>query len=181
MALLDEHGPDARLLAGGTDLIIRLRDGTIAPQVVVDVKGIAELDDAIASVDGGLRIGALTTMTAIAADDRIRRDHQALAEAAAVVGSVQIRNRATLAGNIANASPAADTVPALLVDGALVTLSRSRAVRGRSQPTSCSSDPVSPPWSAASSSRPSRCRRRASRAARSMSVGRGGAGTTWRR
>jgi carbon-monoxide dehydrogenase medium subunit len=122
VALLDEHGPDARLLAGGTDLIIRLRDGTIAPHVVVDVKGIAELDDAITSVDGGLRIGALTTMTAIAADDRIRRDHQGLAEGAAVVGSVQIRNRATLAGNIANASPAADTVPSLLVDGAQVTL-----------------------------------------------------------
>lgn len=121
IALLARHGPDARLLAGGTDLIIRLRDGTLRPAVVVDVKGIAELDGEIRDLpDGGLRIGALTTMTTIADHPRIRRDHQALAEAAAVVGSVQIRNRATLAGNICNASPAADTVPSLLVDGAVV-------------------------------------------------------------
>ena len=65
-------------------------------------------------------IGATTVMTDIAADHRIRRDYEALAEAAAVVGSVQIRNRATLAGNICNASPAADTAPALLVYGAVV-------------------------------------------------------------
>ena len=62
------------------------------------------------------------TMTDIAADERIRRDYPALAEAAAVVGSVQIRNRATLAGNICNASPAADTAPALLVYGARVVV-----------------------------------------------------------
>ena len=123
VALLAEHGPDARLLAGGTDLIIRLRDGTIRPRVVVDVKGIAELDGEITAVDGLLRFGARAVMTDIAADERVRRDHQALAEAAAVVGAVQIRNRATLAGNLCNASPAADTAPALLVDGARVIAS----------------------------------------------------------
>jgi CO/xanthine dehydrogenase FAD-binding subunit len=122
VALLAEHGPEARLLAGGTDLIIRLRDGTIQPRVVVDLKRIAELDDDIREHEGGLTIGARTTMTDIAADARIRRDFQALAEAAAVVGSVQIRNRATLAGNICNASPAADTAPALLVYGAVVVV-----------------------------------------------------------
>jgi carbon-monoxide dehydrogenase medium subunit len=123
VALLDRHGPAARLLAGGTDLIISLRDGTARPDTVVDVKAVGELDGEIqVGDDGGRHIGALTTMTTIAADPGIRRDHQALAEAAAVVGSVQIRNRATLAGNIANASPAADTLPALLVDGARVTL-----------------------------------------------------------
>jgi CO/xanthine dehydrogenase FAD-binding subunit len=118
VALLAEHGAEARPLSGGTDLIIRLRDGSIRPRVVVDVKGIHELDGEIHEADGHLRIGALTVMTDIAADDRIRRDYQALAEAAAVVGAVQIRNRATLAGNICNASPAADTAPALLVYGA---------------------------------------------------------------
>lgn len=123
VALLAERGDDARLLAGGTDLIIRLRDRSIEPAVVVDLKGIAELDADIRTLDdGGLRIGARTTMTAIAADPRIRDDHEALAEAASVVGSVQIRNRATLAGNICNASPAADTAPALLVDGATVVV-----------------------------------------------------------
>jgi CO/xanthine dehydrogenase FAD-binding subunit len=120
VGILAEHGPEARLLAGGTDLIIRLRDGTIRPRIVVDVKRIAELDDGIRESEAGLTIGARTTMTAIGADERIRRDFTALAEAAAVVGAVQIRNRATLAGNICNASPAADTVPALLAFDAVV-------------------------------------------------------------
>jgi CO/xanthine dehydrogenase FAD-binding subunit len=120
VALLGEHGADARLLAGGTDLIIRLRDGSIRPRLVVDVKGIAELDGEIRRDDGYLHIGAWTTMTDIAADERVRRDYPALAEAALFVGSVQIRNRATLAGNVCNASPAADTAPALLVYGAHV-------------------------------------------------------------
>jgi CO/xanthine dehydrogenase FAD-binding subunit len=122
VGLLAEHGPDARMLAGGTDLIIRLRDGSIRPRVVVDVKRIAELDGDIADRDDHLAIGALTTMTTIAAHARIRRDFQALAEAAAVVGSAQIRNRATLAGNVCNASPAADTAPALLVYRAVVVV-----------------------------------------------------------
>jgi CO/xanthine dehydrogenase FAD-binding subunit len=120
VGLLAEHGPDARLLAGGTDLIIRLRDGSLRPRIVVDVKQIAELDGRIDDRDGVLAIGARTTMTDIASDERIRRDYRALAEAAAVVGAVQIRNRATLAGNICNASPAADTAPALLAYGARV-------------------------------------------------------------
>jgi len=123
VALLAELGPDgARVLAGGTDLIIRLRDGTLRPRVVVDVKRITEIDGSIREMDGVLRIGARTTMTDIAADERIRHDYTALAEGAAVVGSVQIRNRASLAGNICNASPAADTSPALLVFGAVVVV-----------------------------------------------------------
>ena len=120
VALLQEHGPDARVLAGGTDLIIRLRDRSARPTVVVDVKRIAELDPAIVEVDGRLRIGATTVMTDIVADERAERLFPALVEAASVVGSVQIRNRATLAGNLCNASPAADTAPALLVYGAAI-------------------------------------------------------------
>lgn len=119
LALLAD-GQDGRPLAGGTDLVIRLRDGSLRPRTVVDVKGIAELDRDIRARDGWLRIGARVTMTDLLRDDRIRRDYPALAEAAAYVGSVQIRNRATLAGNICNASPAADTAPALLVYGARV-------------------------------------------------------------
>src|SRR5919198_3783936 len=120
IALLAERGPEARLLAGGTDLIIRLRDGSIRPQVVVDVKRIDELERGIREEEGLLRFGALTTMTDIAADARVRRDFEALAESALFVGSVQIRNRATLVGNMCNASPAADTAPALLVYGARI-------------------------------------------------------------
>ena len=120
VALLEAHGPDARLLAGGTDLIIRLRDGSARPGVVIDIKRIAEMRPSIREEAGCLVIGAGTVMTDIAADERVRRSYPALAEAAAVVGSVQIRNRATLAGNVCNASPAADTAPALLVHAARV-------------------------------------------------------------
>jgi CO/xanthine dehydrogenase FAD-binding subunit len=122
IGMLAEHGAAARPLAGGTDLIIRLRDRTVTPGVVVDLKRIADLDDGIVEAPDGRTIGARATMTTILGDAGIGRDHQALAEAAAVVGSVQIRNRATLAGNIGNASPAADTIPALLVDGARVVV-----------------------------------------------------------
>jgi len=120
VALLEAHGPDARVLAGGTDLIVRLRDGSAAPAVVIDVKRIAELRPGIHETDGRVVIGATTVMTDIAADALVLRHFPALAEAAAVVGSVQIRNRATIAGNICNASPAADTAPSLLVHGASV-------------------------------------------------------------
>jgi CO/xanthine dehydrogenase FAD-binding subunit len=122
LALLVGRDGDARPLAGGTDLIIRIRDGSMRPTAVVDVKGIAEFSRDIRVVDGWLRISARTTMTDLMRDERIRRDYAALAEAAAYVGSVQIRNRATLAGNICNASPAADTAPALLVYGARVAV-----------------------------------------------------------
>lgn len=122
VALLAEHGPEARVLAGGTDLIIRLRDGTATPRLVVDIKRIPELAPRIDLVDGILAVSAGTVMTDVAADERVRRHFSALVEAAEVVGSVQIRNRATLAGNICNASPAADTAPPLLVYGAVVAV-----------------------------------------------------------
>lgn len=123
VAMLAEHGAEARVLAGGTDLVIGLRDGSLTPVLVVDVKRIPELAPGIrAGAGDSLVIGATTAMTEIAAHPVIRREVAALAEAAAVVGSVQIRNRATLAGNLCNASPAADTAPALLVHGAVVVV-----------------------------------------------------------
>ena len=129
IGLLADQGPEARLLAGGTDLIIRIRDGSIRPRTVIDVKGIAELDGGIGEADDHLTIGARTVMTDIAADPRIRRDYDALVEGAAVVGAVQIRNRATLAGNLCNASPAADTAPTLLVYGATLVAASSAGTR----------------------------------------------------
>lgn len=121
VTLLAERGPGARILAGGTDLVIRLRDGSARASVVIDIKRVPELAPGVRlNADGCLMIGATTTMAELAAHPLIRRDLAGLAEAAAVVGSVQIRNRATLAGNLCNASPAADTAPSLLVHGALV-------------------------------------------------------------
>jgi CO/xanthine dehydrogenase FAD-binding subunit len=112
--------PTAVPLAGGTDLIIGLRDRSVEAGCVVDLKRVAELDSRIAVEGNRLVVGALAVMEDIANSAVVRRDFTALSEAAAYVGSVQIRNRATLPGNICNASPAADTVPALLVFGAVV-------------------------------------------------------------
>jgi carbon-monoxide dehydrogenase medium subunit len=122
VAALVEHGPSARLLAGGTDLVVRMRTGHTQPSVVIDLKRVAGLTADISDVSGGIRIGARAVMTDVIADGRVREQFPALVEAASVVGSVQIRNRATLTGNICNASPAADTAPALLAYGAAVNL-----------------------------------------------------------
>ena len=123
VATLQEAGARATLLAGGTDLLVRMRSGRVRPAVVVDLKRIDGLDAGVKRLDGMLRVGARCTMTELIADDQVRQHFPALVEAARVVGSVQIRNRATLAGNICNASPAADTAPPLLACGAIVNTS----------------------------------------------------------
>src|SRR2546427_1275393 len=112
VALLGAHGPAARLLAGGTDLLVRFRLGHVRPAIVIDLKRADGLSAAITEINSTLRVGARVVMADLIADGRIRRHFPALVEAARVVGSMQIRQRATLAGNICNASPAADTAPA---------------------------------------------------------------------
>lgn len=122
VALLEEYGPEARLLAGGTDLVIELRNHWVEPKVVIDLKRIPELAPAIVERDGYLSISAATVMADIVANEQVQRYFPALVEAADVVGSVQIRARATLAGNICNGSPAADAAPPLLVYDAVVII-----------------------------------------------------------
>ena len=122
LALLNAHAPHARLLAGGTDLLVRARKGIDGPLVVVDVKRVADLRADVTQVGATMRIGARAVITEIIDDASIRQHFPALVEAALVVGSIQIRNRATLAGNLCNASPAADTAPALLAYGSVVNV-----------------------------------------------------------
>lgn len=129
VALLEEYGSEARLLAGGTDLVIELRNHWVEPKIVIDVKRIPEMAPAIVDRDGFLSISAGTVMADIVANEQVRRYFPALAEAADVVGSVQIRARATLAGNICNGSPAADTTPPLLVFGAVVIAASPDGIR----------------------------------------------------
>ncbi len=102
--------------------MVRLRSGRMSPRIVIDIKRIDALRADIAEFKTHLRIGARAVMSDLIADPRIRRHFPALVEAASVVGSIQIRNRATLAGNICNASPAADTAPVLLAHHAVVNL-----------------------------------------------------------
>lgn len=122
LRVLAESGPDVELLAGGTDLVIAMRDRYSQPKVVVDLKRVAEFSPSLVWHGDTVRLSATATMAQIVADEGINRHFPALAEAAVVVGSVQIRNRATLLGNICNGSPAADTAPPLLVYDAIVVV-----------------------------------------------------------
>lgn len=120
--LLRRHGDQARLLSGGTDLLVQLRSGKVTPRVVIDLKRVPSLGAELRWEGNSLVIGCLSVLSDIVADEGVLEFFPVLAEAASTVGSIQIRNRATLAGNICNASPAADTVPALLVHDAVVEM-----------------------------------------------------------
>lgn len=107
----------ARPLAGGTDLIVQMRSGRSAPAAIVDIKRIAGISG-IRAHGAGFAIGAATPCTALARDAAFAAAWPGVVDAASLIGSVQVRNRATMAGNLCNASPAADSVPALIAAGA---------------------------------------------------------------
>lgn len=109
--------PGARVLSGGTDLIVQMQSRRIAPSAVVDVKRIAGMSG-VRSEGGGFVIGAATPCTALKQHKALAAAWPGVVEAANLIGSVQVRNRATMAGNLCNASPAADSVPALVAAGA---------------------------------------------------------------
>jgi carbon-monoxide dehydrogenase medium subunit len=110
--------PGAHYFAGGTDLLIQMRAGRRAPSRLVDVKRIPELSAVRTRNDGALVVGAGVPLAVIAAYPEVRERFPLLAECCLAVGSYPLRNRATMAGNICNASPAADTSAALLALGA---------------------------------------------------------------
>ncbi len=127
--LLAEHPKEALALAGGTDLLVKMKQRRIVPRYVVNLKTIPGMDEIIYDENDGLRIGALTTIQALKNSVVVKRHCKILAQAAGVESSVQIRNVATLGGNIANASPAADAPLALLALGASLVLARSGGQR----------------------------------------------------
>jgi CO/xanthine dehydrogenase FAD-binding subunit len=122
LAALAEGGDRARPLVGGTDLLVGLRHHTVEPDLLVDLKAVTDLPEPIVVTDDGVQIGATYTLGELVAHPVIREWYPALVEAALTVGSVAIRNRASLVANSCNASPAADTAPPLLVHGARVTI-----------------------------------------------------------
>ena len=107
----------ARLLAGGTDLIVQMRSGRIAPSRVVDIKRIAGISG-ITRRDGAFVIGAATPCAVLGEDAALRKAWPGVLEGANLIGSTQVQGRATVAGNLCNASPAADSVPAMIAAGA---------------------------------------------------------------
>ena len=128
IGLLKQYGGQAKLIAGGTDVMVDIRQKKYAPQVLISLRGIEGLNF-IREEDGGLRIGALTTHRELEKSPLVRERLGALADAVDNLGSVQIRNVATIGGNICNAAPSADTAPPLLVLGASVRIKGSEGER----------------------------------------------------
>ena len=120
--ILSQYGDRARILNGGTDLIVGIRDKILQPEYVVDIKTIPHLNKITYNEQEGLTIGATVTLNEISDSKVVQRNYPILAEACKTVGSYLVRNRATLVGNICNASPAADTAPPLLVLDAKVNI-----------------------------------------------------------
>jgi carbon-monoxide dehydrogenase medium subunit len=103
----------AKILSGGTDLLVQLRSGRAKPDLIVDIKRIPDMAG-IRERDGGFEIGAATSGAVIGEHEALRKAWPGVVEAANLIGSTQVQGRATLAGNLCNASPAADSVPALI-------------------------------------------------------------------
>jgi len=120
--LLKEKGTGGRFLAGGTDLVIAMKEKGLLPKYIVDLKRLPDLGGIRENSDGSISLGALTTLHEIETSALIKNKYPFLAQSAAEVGSIQIRNRATIGGNMANASPSADTSPALIALDAIVTI-----------------------------------------------------------
>ncbi len=112
--LLKENGAGGRFLAGGTDLVIAMKEKGLVPKYIVDLKQIPGLDGIRENGDGSISVGALTTMRELETSPLIKNKYPFLAQSAAEVGSIQIRNRATVGGNMANATPSADVAPTLV-------------------------------------------------------------------
>jgi carbon-monoxide dehydrogenase medium subunit len=114
LATLAQRGDGARPVAGGTDLLPQMKNGLVKPGWVVDLSGLSELKVLERNEDGGLRIGAAVTARALELAPAVREHFQALAESAGVVGSLQVRNLASVGGNLCNAAPSADMAPPLI-------------------------------------------------------------------
>jgi carbon-monoxide dehydrogenase medium subunit len=113
-SLLSQYKGKARVIAGGTDLLVQMKHREITPQYLINIKAIPNLDYITYDEEAGLSIGALATIRAIETSPLIKQRFGILTQAAAVLGSVQVRNRGTIGGNICNAAPSADTAPALI-------------------------------------------------------------------
>ncbi|MBF0501546.1 MAG: FAD binding domain-containing protein [Candidatus Riflebacteria bacterium] len=129
LAILNKEGTRAKILAGGTDLMVDIRGGKIAPAFVVDIKKIADLKGVSYSATEGLSIGAVTTCIELVTDKTIVAKFPIIADAASRLGSTQLRNRATIAGNICTASPCADLSCAMLALGASVEIASMTGTR----------------------------------------------------
>ncbi len=114
VVLAERHGDEARIVAGTTDFLVRWRQGVWRPKYVINIGNLPGMSRVSFSARNGLRLGALVTVRTLETHPVVRQRYPALSAAAAAFGGVQIRNLATVGGNACNASPAGDTLPALL-------------------------------------------------------------------
>jgi carbon-monoxide dehydrogenase medium subunit len=122
VAALVEGGGEARVMAGGTDLLVKMRHRMIAPKRIVSLKRIAGLETIAFSRKNGLTIGAMALLSDVAAHPDVRRYYPTVARAAESTANVQVRNMGTVVGNLCNASPSADNAPTLMAMGATVVI-----------------------------------------------------------
>lgn len=121
VALMASASGKGRVLAGGTDLMVQMRAGVVQPGLIVDVKRIAEMTT-VSQHNGGWRIGAAVSGAEIHDHAELRKAWPGVVEAINLIGSKQVQGRASAGGNLCNASPAADSVPALVAAGAIATI-----------------------------------------------------------
>ena len=126
--LLAKYNTEAKLIAGGTDIIIALKNSKISPKVLIDISKIEDLRT-IKIIDNKIVIGSAVTYTQIIENDLFKGNLYGFYKSCRLVGSPQIRNKGTIGGNIANASPAADSIPPLIALGATIKIGSSRGVR----------------------------------------------------
>ena len=117
--LLAGKNGDARILAGGTDLIVQLREGRRKAKLVIDVKNIPELTQVTFDSQNGLHIGSAASCSKICSDANVNKHYPGLVDGIHLIGGVQIQSRASVGGNLCNASPAADSIPTLIVHDAV--------------------------------------------------------------
>ena len=129
IAVLRERGDGGRVLAGGTDLLVQMKEAGLRPSYVVSLRRLRDLRGIAFDDAQGLRIGAMATMAEIERHPAVQSRYPALADGARIVGSVQTRNMATVGGNVCNAAPSADTAAPLLVLGAQADVAGPRGRR----------------------------------------------------
>src|ERR1700738_4294433 len=115
-------GSAARIMSGGTDLLVQMRSGAVKPGVIVDIKKIAEMTAIEQTADGGFRVGAAVPGAMLAEHPRFGKVWPGVLEAVNLIGSTQVQGRASAGGNLCNGSPAGDSVPAMIAAGATVTV-----------------------------------------------------------
>ncbi|MBR0801368.1 xanthine dehydrogenase family protein subunit M [Bradyrhizobium jicamae] len=115
-------GSAARIMAGGTDLLVQMRSGLVRPGLIVDIKKIGEMTEIAETADGGFRIGAAVSGMALLEHPRFGKAWPGVLEAVNLIGSKQVQGRASAGGNLCNGSPAGDSVPAMIAAGAVVTV-----------------------------------------------------------